>query len=370
MLRLEKKPIRAAFVAGAVLAALTTTAAAQNLQLNVSPFSGAVTVQNTSGSPVSLDGYQITSAAGKLVPDPTNTSGVGWDSITDTGAPGWSEFAPTTTGLSELDLTSAKVIPAGGSVSLGFAFTAYGTKDVNWGYSVAGGGGASTATPSGAVHYGGGATLEVITLRGAGNTIESIPMILRNVESQVSVTFDAYVIGSASGSLNPVGFSGFAGHGVTGWGSYAPSANALSELNLTVTPALAAGRYQPLGTAFATGGTKDLTLEVHAIGGGFGDQPFQADVVYLDQLAGDANGDKVVNIFDINLISSNWNTAGLAGDTNYDGIVNIFDINFVSSHWANTAPGGGVVTAVPEPATLTLFALGLLAACRIVKRRN
>lgn len=71
MLRLEKKPIRAAFVAGAVLAALTTTAAAQNLQLNVSPFSGAVTVQNTSGSPVSLDGYQITSAAGKLVPDPT-----------------------------------------------------------------------------------------------------------------------------------------------------------------------------------------------------------------------------------------------------------------------------------------------------------
>lgn len=73
---------------------------------------------------------------------------------------------------------------------------------------------------------------------------------------------------------------------------------------------------------------------------------------------GDINLDGTVNIFDINAVSSNWNTAGPQGDANGDGSVNIFDINTISSNWDATDDGGAL--AVPEPATLTLLLAGLI----------
>ena len=84
-----------------------------------------------------------------------------------------------------------------------------------------------------------------------------------------------------------------------------------------------------------------------------------ADVA-LSLKAGDVNNDGLVNIFDINMVSANWSPkphADLyAGDANNDGVVNIFDINNISSNWA---PGGA--TAVPEPSTFLLAALGGVA---------
>ena len=81
-------------------------------------------------------------------------------------------------------------------------------------------------------------------------------------------------------------------------------------------------------------------------------------------LQGDVNFDGLVNIFDINLVSSNWGTAGPTGDANGDMIVNIFDINLISSNWS---PGPGAGTAVPEPATL---AMALTALCGLVAFRR
>jgi T5SS/PEP-CTERM-associated repeat protein len=87
---------------------------------------------------------------------------------------------------------------------------------------------------------------------------------------------------------------------------------------------------------------------------------------------GDINLDGAVNIFDINSVSANWNTAGPAGDANGDGIVNIFDINLISANWGAT--GGGGLTAVPEPTSLVLLvtAIGsvLLAPFRRKKQRT
>jgi len=65
--------------------------------------------------------------------------------------------------------------------------------------------------------------------------------------------------------------------------------------------------------------------------------PGAADPLFLDA---DVNLDGAVNIFDINLVSANWNTAGPVADANRDGIVNIFDINLISSSWG-MLPGGG-----------------------------
>ncbi len=79
---------------------------------------------------------------------------------------------------------------------------------------------------------------------------------------------------------------------------------------------------------------------------------------------GDVNFDGTVNIFDVNLVSSNWSTAGPTGDANHDGTVDIFDINLISSNWS---PPGGGVAAVPEPAAWLLSAAGL--TCLALGRR-
>lgn len=56
-------------------------------------------------------------------------------------------------------------------------------------------------------------------------------------------------------------------------------------------------------------------------------------------ILGDANGDGVVNIFDIVLIKANWGesvaTNPFSGDVNNDGVVNILDIVLVTANWGN-----------------------------------
>ena len=46
-------------------------------------------------------------------------------------------------------------------------------------------------------------------------------------------------------------------------------------------------------------------------------------------LAGDANGDGVVNIADLRLVTAALGTSNSAGDLNWDGVVNIFDLVLV-----------------------------------------
>lgn len=75
---------------------------------------------------------------------------------------------------------------------------------------------------------------------------------------------------------------------------------------------------------------------------------------------GDVNRDGVVNIFDVNLVSSRWGELGPTGDANGDMAVNIFDINLISSNWTPTGS-----SAVPEPAT---WGLALFAAIALLPR--
>lgn len=84
---------------------------------------------------------------------------------------------------------------------------------------------------------------------------------------------------------------------------------------------------------------------------------------------GDVNHDGVVNGLDISLVASNWlqTGAGVAGDANGDGIVNGLDISLIASNWMQPYGGGASgAAAVPEPSSVILAALGVLAllACR------
>lgn len=83
---------------------------------------------------------------------------------------------------------------------------------------------------------------------------------------------------------------------------------------------------------------------------------------FLIRPAGDVNRDGVVNIFDINLVSSHWGESGPAGDANGDMIVDIFDINLISRNWT---PTGAVASAtpVPEPTTAVLMMLTAAGWC-------
>jgi LasA protease len=55
-------------------------------------------------------------------------------------------------------------------------------------------------------------------------------------------------------------------------------------------------------------------------------------------LAGDVNGDCIVNIFDYNVVIREFGQRGtnLQGDINKDGVVNVFDYSIVVSNFNNT----------------------------------
>jgi hypothetical protein len=117
-----------------------------------------------------------------------------------------------------------------------------------------------------------------------------------------------------------------------------------------------------------TGNRTVLSDATHGAGPAFE----QIYTVFVVPLAGDANGDGIVNGQDLATIASQWNHSGLfqAGDLNNDGIVNTQDLALASSNWLGTSLGQGGpanmsnALPVPEPATLllSLVASAALAA--------
>ena len=101
--------------------------------LNVDPATGAVALRNDSPHTIQLDGYNITSASGSLVPG-------SWNSLDDQNVAGWEEASLTANNLTELKPTSGLLtLTPGTGFSLGNAFeTAGATQDLTIGFLQAG----------------------------------------------------------------------------------------------------------------------------------------------------------------------------------------------------------------------------------------
>ena len=210
-------------------------------------------------------------------------------------------------------------------------------------------------------------------------------------DNQISQSTQYYNLGTAG---NPHYVQAYA----TTFAQYEPAAGTALHDEFQVTPGDSGG------AAFADiNGTWMLSGMLDGIGTlpgqpypgtvAFGDQSIIADIsIYrsqilaLDPLPGDVNGDGIVNGQDIALIAANWLKTGTgtndpAGDLNHDGIVNFQDLVIVASHWtqATAGPNGGlaatatapsyVPTSIPEPGSWFLLATGV-GVLTLARRRS
>ncbi len=84
------------------------------------------------------------------------------------------------------------------------------------------------------------------------------------------------------------------------------------------------------------------------------------------RVAGDADDDGDVDLSDLSILATNWDATVAGGwddaDFDLDNFVGLTDLSMMASNWQY-----GVTTAVPEPATMSLLAIGGIA---LLRRRN
>ncbi len=95
------------------------------------------------------------------------------------------------------------------------------------------------------------------------------------------------------------------------------------------------------------------------------------DFASWDSLKGDFNLDGYVDVTDLGILATNYNlTSGgtvFLGDSTFDGMVNVSDLGVLATYY-NTNVWAAAGAAVPEPTTMTMLVLGVLAL--LIRRRR
>ncbi len=222
------------------------------LVMYVNSSSGEATINNLSASsPITIDGYSLTSSAPVLNP-------AGWLSFQDDGHAAWEAANAASNHISELAISGNRTLNGGASVSLGallLPVTQFGaaTTPVEFTYHLENGG-----TKVGAVVQS-STTLELQVDPSTGQAQIVNP-------SGFNVEIDGYSIVSSSGALDTNNWHSFQQDGQTGWEVANASSIHLSELNLQGTRSLAKleqGAPISLGSILL-GGAEDLEFTFHA----------------------------------------------------------------------------------------------------------
>jgi len=148
------------------------------------------------------------------------------------------------------------------------------------------------------------------------------------------------------------------GEAVSGWLGGGLSDREVGKLEAPAAPATLA-QWQALGIGGFRDGSSSSFGSPNIFGSATATQDFSALRDIELPVDGDTNDDGVVDIVDLNNVRNNFGGTGL-GDANGDGSVDINDLNAVRNNFGAGSPA----QAVPEPGTLALAMIGLIAAFR------
>jgi hypothetical protein len=138
--------------------------------------------------------------------------------------------------------------------------------------------------------------------------------------------------------------------------NYAGVAGADVDLNTLLSPISGAG--WSLSYAYGIDNNGDI------VGRGKNSSGITHGYLLKPAMAGDANLDGTVNINDLSKVLTNYDKTGMQwadGDFDGGGTVNINDLSKVLTNYDKTASAAAGIHAVPEPSTLLLLAIGLIA---------
>jgi hypothetical protein len=158
------------------------------------------------------------------------------------------------------------------------------------------------------------------------------------------VTFNGYLIKSASGQLNPDGWFSLHDQGLSGWSHLGDaSPNLLGELNSAGGTELAIGQSYSIGNVYNPfPGIQDLEFEMSVVGG----TSFAVPVIYVGDtfppigIAGDYNMDGIVSHADYSVLGDAFGSSNLVADGNLDGVVDLVDYEVYRANFGSTAAFG------------------------------
>lgn len=313
---------------------------------------GKMTAVNRAGAPIVVRSYEMRSDNGLLAPG-------GWVSFDDIGAAGFQETDSSEHLLAEstaaaVAFTLDRVHSFGLTYQAGPQPTA--DEDVSFEYLT--GEGELVAAE---VRYVG--PLNEVVLRIDRATGEGTLL----TDSKFFTTeITGYTIQSDAGSLAFDDWISLSDSGLTGWQKTAGDAHGLAESNGEGSTLIAKGEAYELGAFFSLGGEEDLILEYMNLAGETIPGVVEFVGEYVPPLAGDVNGDGVVDLVDFNLLKANFGATGPNvvrgdGDLNGDSSVDLVDFNLLKSSFGATS------SAVPEPAAW-IGLCGGLALCLLCGR--
>jgi hypothetical protein len=354
-------------VAGGTHGQLVRATVDNQLVLSVDSNTGAMSIENLSTTETEdIDSYQITAAADVINP-------TGWTSFASTDS-NWEEGNPFSKHLSELSLSSSRVIASSESISLGSPLvppSEFGVSTpLTFEYHVAEG-----DIRTGAVDDAG---INNLLLRVDPTTGQGV--ILN--PSLFNLELDAYFITSLSGSLDPNGWTSLSSNDPNNWEEANPLPTHLSELNLGSSQTILqqeGGAPIDLGDIFDPNGERDVTFEFHLTDPGSSDQIFTGVIEYAPVTDppfpdGDFDASNLVGLSDLNLVLFNWQQQGSQLPVQWmhqrpedAQTVGLAELNLVLFNWQAT---GSLTAAVPEPSALGLLCLGVSVAVSAMQRKQ